>query len=105
VAHRRRAIVIDPHDVWMRLSLCYDKGSVREDILSWYDIAELREQLRQVVTQDYGIALEDFKEMDFDSHDPLYGVQSVLREAEEFGESPELLARLHADSLAADCVD
>ncbi|MDD4793438.1 MAG: hypothetical protein PHP20_10280 [Firmicutes bacterium] len=102
VAHRRRAIVIDPHDVWMRLSLCYDKGSVRGDLLSWYDIAELREQLRQVVTQDYGIALEDLKEMDFDPHDPLYGVQSVLREAEEFGESPELLARLHADSLTAD---
>jgi len=100
VAHRRRAIVINPHDVWMRLNLCYDKGSVREDILSWYDIAELREQLRQVVTQDYGIALEDFKEMDFDPHDPLHGVQSVLREAEEFGESPELLARLHADLLA-----
>lgn len=102
VAHRRRAIRMNPHDVGLKVNLCYDKGSVREDILSWYDIAELWEQLRQAVTQEYGVSLEYLGKMDLDPHDPLYGVQSVLRESERVGESSELLAKLHANALAAD---
>ena len=98
VAHWRRAIELEPTNMGYMAGLLDIHGRVREDVLSWYDVAELTLQLREMIVQEYGISLEDLDATELDPSHPLRAIQKTLRQMGAVDQCPERLADLHARS-------
>lgn len=96
VAHLRRAIELEPNNMGYMAKLLDIHGRVGEDVLSWYDVAELTRRLREIIGRDFGVSLEHLEATELNPNHPLSSIKNALRHRLVADDSPERLAALHA---------